>query len=90
MAAECYAGILCSVSKLKPSKILRKVSQKAPTLVVGMNGVRFKYAPEWRHPMQARYPSTDWANKRYFPTERKKVIRRKVKERKKERKTKEL
>jgi hypothetical protein len=45
-------------------------------------------APEWRHPMQARYPSVDWADKRYFPTVRKKKIRREVKLRKREKKAK--
>jgi hypothetical protein len=42
-------------------------------------------APEWRHPMQARYPSVNWADRRYFPAERKKKIRKEVKKRKKER-----
>jgi hypothetical protein len=38
--------------------------------------------------MQARYPSVNWADKRYFPTVRKKKIRREVKLRKREKKAK--
>jgi hypothetical protein len=41
---------------------------------------------KWLHPMQARYPSTNWANKEVFPTERKKAIRQETKVRRKARK----
>jgi len=81
-----YIWILSSLDLIT---LVRRAPRKNPRQVkkhyYSLNPSMEK-APEWLHPMQAKYPSTDWANEQVFPEERKKAIRRRVKEEKRKRK----